>query len=77
MFEPQPELGERPIQIGCPVERVRLPPTLGPSEPWCHSHVWHSSSTKSIQSALAPKAMSKPAPLRATPTRRTPAHSRA
>ena len=28
MFEPVSELGERPIQIGCPVERVRLPMPL-------------------------------------------------
>jgi hypothetical protein len=26
MFEPLPELGERPIQVGCPFEWVRLPP---------------------------------------------------
>ena len=35
------------------------------------------SSKQSAQSALAPKAISKPAPLRAKPTRRMPAHSRA
>ena len=33
-------------------------------------------SQENVQSALAPKAMSKPAPLRARPTRRMPAHSR-
>jgi hypothetical protein len=31
---------------------------------------------RTVQSALAPKAMSKPAPLRARPTKRMPAHSR-
>ena len=35
-----------------------------------------SSGREDVQSALAPKAMSKPAPLRARPTKRMPAHSR-